>query len=230
MPRPGRSGVSDAMRRFGPIVGGRADVKDDGTDDLSSKVGSRDPAASVMRVVPIEELRPPPYSVRRQLGPRSAAYRRLRESLEQFGLVLPLVWNESSGHVIDGSLRLRLLREGNVRAVAVSAVCLSPAAEKALHVLLNNPEVQSRFDRLRLRRLLEELAGSGALPLTGFGHAVLRELEYVPAVLPGKQDKSAPVEVGFVVAAEQWEALRPRLDELVRQFDLRVHVRAASPG
>ncbi len=230
MPRPRQCRVSDAVRRFGPAVEGGADRKDDDADDPGGRVSCGGPAAIVTRVVPIEELRPPPYSVRRQLGPRSAAYRRLRESLERFGLVLPLVWNESSGHVIDGSLRLGLLREQGVRAVPVAAVRLPAAAEKALHVLLNNPEVQGRFDRQRLRRLLEELAEGGALPRTGFGPAVLRELEYRPAASPVEQSGPAALQVNFAVAAEQWEALRSRLDELVRQFDLRVHVWPAGGG
>src|SRR5436853_5679906 len=99
-----------------------------------------------IRVLPLAELRPAPYNPRRRLRPGSPAWRKLEASLREFGLVEPLVWNETSGHVVGGHARLRILREMGVTEVPVSVVRLGPEREKALNIVLNNREAQGRFD------------------------------------------------------------------------------------
>src|SRR5438128_7939752 len=141
---------------------------------------SAGPALEV-RVLPIEELQPAPYNPRRRLRPGEPAYRKLEASLREFGLVEPLVWNESSGHVVGGHARLEILRALGVTAVPVSVVRLSPAREKALNVVLNNREAQARFDPDRLAELLAELEDLPELELTGFDEAALAALRLEPA-------------------------------------------------
>ena len=41
----------------------------------------------------ISELHPAPYNPRVQLEPGDARYRKLKHSIERFGLVEPLLWN-----------------------------------------------------------------------------------------------------------------------------------------
>src|SRR6478609_3607514 len=126
-----------------------------------------------IRVLPLASLVPAPYNPRRVLSPKSAAYRKLKASLTEFGLVEPLVWNELSGHVVGGHARLSILRELGVTAVPVSVVRLSEAREKALNVLLNNQEAQGRYDPAKLADLLSELQGTPELTLTGFDERTL---------------------------------------------------------
>src|SRR5215471_18690562 len=121
-----------------------------------------------IRTLPIAELKPAPYNPRRVLAPQSAAYRKLKASLAEFGLVEPLVWNELTGHVVGGHARLRILKELGVAAVPVSVVRLSEAREKALNVVLNNQEAQGRFDPAKLAELLSGLTGLPELELSGF--------------------------------------------------------------
>src|SRR5213593_2937992 len=121
-----------------------------------------------LRLLPIDQLVPAPYNPRKVLKPGSPAYRKLRASLEEFGLVEPLVWNELTGRVVGGHARLRILRELGVAEVPVSVVRLDEAREKALNVVLNNQEAQGRYDPARLAELLEELQALPELALTGF--------------------------------------------------------------
>src|SRR3954466_4983188 len=93
-----------------------------------------------LRTLPIADLQPAPYNPRRSLSPKSPAYRKLVASLTEFGLVEPLVWNELTGHVVGGHMRLRVLRELDTTEVPVSVVRLDDAREKALNVVLNNQE------------------------------------------------------------------------------------------
>jgi len=181
-----------------------------------------------VRVIPISELKPAPYNPRRALAPRSPAYRKLRASVVAFGLVEPLVWNERTGHVVGGHARLRVLAELGVTEVPVSVVRLSDAREKALNVVLNNQEAQSRYDPAKLADVLTELEPLPELALTGFDGGTLRALRFEPAELgqlPDARAESDRVEVTLVTDEATYPALAPELDKLIGDFELVAHVR-----
>ena len=90
-------------------------------------------SALEIRVLPVASLIPAPYNPRRDLSPNSPAYRKLAASLREFGLVEPLVWNEVTGHVVGGHMRLRILKEMGVAEVPVSVVRLSPERDVLAH-------------------------------------------------------------------------------------------------
>jgi ParB-like chromosome segregation protein Spo0J len=178
-----------------------------------------------LRTMPIAELQPAPYNPRRRLRATEPAYRKLAASLREFGLVEPLVWNEVTGHVVGGHLRLEILKEMGVTEVPVSVVRLSPAREKALNVVLNNREAQGRFDTEKLADLLEELEDVEELELTGFDSGDLAALRLEPLGEPIEEEPANRVEVTLVIDAATYERLSPRLDELIGEFDLVSHVR-----
>ena len=83
-----------------------------------------------LRVLPLSHLKPAPYNPRRVLDPDSPAYRKLRASLAEFGLVEPLVWTELTGlpPELEGGPELELT---GFDARAVAALRLEPAAAVA---------------------------------------------------------------------------------------------------
>ena len=178
-----------------------------------------------VRVLPIEQLTPAPYNPRKVLKPADPAYRKLRASLEEFGLVEPLVWNELTGRVVGGHARLRILKELGVAAVPVSVVRLTEAKEKALNVVLNNHEAQGRYDAALLAALLEELRDLRAIESTGFDASAIAAFQLRPVEGPPDEPAAGRVEVVLVADAATFAELRPRLDELVREFDLEAHVK-----
>ncbi|MBO0699272.1 MAG: ParB N-terminal domain-containing protein [Zavarzinella sp.] len=179
-----------------------------------------------VRALPIDRLVPAPYNPRRVLKPTDRAYRKLEASLRAFGLVEPLVWNERTGHVVGGHARLRILKAMGVTEVPVSVVNLSDAQEKALNVVLNNQEAQSRYDPDRLADLLEELEDLPEREQTGFDPDALPSLRLEPvAELPPVEEDPDRVTVTLEMADETFARISPRLDELVREFDLTGHVR-----
>lgn len=178
-----------------------------------------------LRLLPVSQLVPAPYNPRRPISLDSPAARKLARSLREFGLVEPLVWNETTGHLVGGHLRLRLLKEMGVAEVPVSVVRLSPEREKALNVILNNREAQGRFDPTALRDLLEDLAELPELELTGFDKADLKSLRLEP-----REDWSLPpvtdsVEITLEIPRAQLEPVQRAIDEIVRRFDLVCHLR-----
>lgn len=179
-----------------------------------------------VRVLPIDQLQPAAYNPRRTLKPTSRAYKKLRKSIEEFGLVEPLIWNELTGRVVGGHARLAILKDLGVTEVPVSVVRLDELREKALNVVLNNQEAQSRYDPKLLRDLLAELQPVAELELTGFDEAMIESLKLEPVELPPEEDAAADrVEITLVTDAATYEKLAPKLDGLIGRFDLVSHVR-----
>ena len=121
-----------------------------------------------IRKIPIGRINPAPYNPRRDLKPDDAQYQHLVSSMDEFGYVAPLVWNERTGHLVGGHQRFKvLLAQGNLE-IDVSVVNLSLNQEKALNIALN--KVAGDWDDDKLASLLAELT---AIPefdveVTGF--------------------------------------------------------------
>ena len=179
-----------------------------------------------LRTLPIERLQPAAYNPRKILKPTDKAYRKLEQSLREFGLVEPLVWNERTGHVVGGHARLAILKAMGMAGVPVSVVHLSDAREKALNVVLNNQEAQSRYDPSRLADLLDDLDDLPELEMTGFDPGNLPPLRLEPLEdLPPLEEVGDRVTVTLEMPGETFDRLALELDELVSQFDLTSHVR-----
>jgi ParB-like chromosome segregation protein Spo0J len=178
-----------------------------------------------VRVLPIADLKPARYNPRLVLKPTDRRYKKLAASLREFGLVEPLVWNEPTGHVVGGHARLAILRELGVAEVPVSVVRLTPERERALNIVLNNLEAQSRYDPAKLADLLTELADLPELELTGFDDQDLASLKMEPVADLPAETEADQVEVTLATDPATFERLAPRLDALVVEFDLACHVR-----
>src|SRR5258706_4354935 len=121
-----------------------------------------------MEKVLIEELKPADYNQRQDLKPGDAAYEKLVRSMEEYGYVQPLVWNKTTGNLVGGHQRLKILIAQSMTEVDVVVVELTPEKEKALNLALN--KIQGDWDELKLAKLLDELITlpDFELGLTGF--------------------------------------------------------------
>ena len=185
-----------------------------------------------LRTVSVTQLQPAPYNPRVPLEPGSPAYRRLERSLREFSLVQPIVWNEQTGHIVAGHQRLEILKRQGVQEIDVAVVSLPLEREKALNVTLNNSLVGSDWDPTKLMDLVGELS---ELPdfdetLTGFDEADIRALIMTPtpdfaAEQTDDANKDQLVRVSIDISPDYWESVRPNLDQLLAQHNLRAHIR-----
>lgn len=161
-----------------------------------------------IRSVPLSALRSAPYNPRR-ISP--AAFKALTASLERFGYVEPIVWNQRSGFVIGGHQRLKVLRRQKRREVPVVVVDLDDPDEKALNVALNSPTLAGEFTS-DLTALLDEIAASRA---TLYADLRLDELRaQIPVNRPttGDVDEIPPVPKSPITKpGEIWTLGRHRL-------------------
>jgi ParB-like chromosome segregation protein Spo0J len=181
-------------------------------------------SALEIRAMPVDQLQAAGYNPRRMTAKAAA---KLRASLESFGLVEPLIWNRRTGRLVGGHQRLAILKSLGVSEVPVSVVDLSEEREKALNVVLNNPEAQGRYEPGKLAELLHDLEDLPELDATGFDARTLSHLEYEPAPLEeiGETDD---VEITLTMTDAVYETVSGPLDALVRQYDLTTHLKRAS--
>ena len=182
--------------------------------------------------VSIDRLQPAPYNPRVSLKPGMPAYERLARSLKEFDLVQPIVWNETTGHVVSGHQRLEILRNQGIREIDVVVVSLILEREKALNVALNNSQIGGDWDPAKLVDLIAEL---DALPdfdatLTGFDADDLRDLILAPdpEFIPDPEESDPFFRVTLEIPPDQWDDVRVDLDQLIDLHSLRAHI--TEPG
>lgn len=103
--------------------------------------------------MPLDDLTPADYNPRR-ITPQ--ARKALRDSVARFGLVQELVWNRRTRRLVGGHQRLDVLHSLGLKDAPVAVVDLGPDEERALNLVLNNPEAQGMFTR-SAAAMVEEL-------------------------------------------------------------------------
>lgn len=89
-----------------------------------------------------------------------AAYKSLETGIKKFGLVMPLVVNETTGHLVSGHQRLDVLDSQTKTLdywLDVAMIEQPEKEEKALNVFLNNELAQGHFDEETLAAVLKDI-------------------------------------------------------------------------
>jgi len=73
------------------------------------------------------------YNPRKDLKPGDAEYDKLKRSIEQFGYVEPVIWNKTTGRIVGGHQRLKVLIDMGITEVECVVVELTETKEKALN-------------------------------------------------------------------------------------------------
>ncbi|URJ36589.1 ParB N-terminal domain-containing protein [Paenibacillus polymyxa] len=129
-----------------------------------------------IRVLPIEQINAAAYNPRIDLQPGDVEYEKLKRSIEQFGYIDPIVWNERTGNMVGGHQRHKIMvNELGHMELAVSVVNLDDHQERLLNIALN--KVSGRWDDEALTQLLTELQEAGEdISLSGFDDVDLKQM------------------------------------------------------
>ena len=115
----------------------------------------------------LSELNPAPYNPRKDLQPYDEEYEKLKRSVQEFGYVEPIIWNERTGYVVGGHQRLKVLRQLGETEIDCVVVDLPSDREAALNVALN--KIGNDWDDEKLKDLLSGLQNTEIdVTLTGF--------------------------------------------------------------
>jgi len=123
----------------------------------------------------IDDLIPADYNPRKDLKPGDKEYEKLRRSIQEFGYVDTVIWNEHTGNIVGGHQRLKVMKELGFQEVTVSVVDLDEQKEKALNIALN--KIEGDWDKGLLKDLLQDIdTGDFDMSLTGFDNDELEKL------------------------------------------------------
>ena len=123
----------------------------------------------------VTNLLPADYNPRKDLKPGDAEYEKLKRSLEQFGYVEPVIWNKTTGRVVGGHQRLKVLIDMGITEVECVVVDMPEDKEKALNIALN--KISGDWDKDKLALVIADLQGSDFdVSLTGFDPAEIDDL------------------------------------------------------
>ena len=82
----------------------------------------------------ISDLIPAPYNPRQSTAKQE---KHLKESLEKFGLVEPIIFNKQTGYIVGGHFRVRELKKLGIKEIECVIVDLNEEDEKELNIRLN---------------------------------------------------------------------------------------------
>lgn len=129
-----------------------------------------------IRVISIDRINAAAYNPREDLQPGDSEYEKLRRSIEEFGYIDPIIWNEKTGNMVGGHQRYKILvNEQRKTELVVSVVNLDETQERLLNLALN--KVSGKWDDEALADLISDLQAAGAdISLTGFEGKELERL------------------------------------------------------
>jgi len=151
-----------------------------------------------IELISVSQIKPAKYNPRKDLQPGDPEYEKIKRSINEFGLVEPLIWNKRTGNLVGGHQRLKVLIEQGIDEVECSIVDLDSKAEKALNIAVN--KIGGEWDIPKLAELINGIDSDGFdVKITGFDQ---NEIDKLMASLspidlgddePGDDKKSASV-------------------------------------
>jgi hypothetical protein len=112
----------------------------------------------------LEELVPADYNPRKDLQEADKEYQDIKNGIQNFGLVVPLIMNKRTGNLVNGHQRLKVLKDLGYTEVEVSIVDMDETKEKALNLALSR--IDGDFDGKALTNVLAEVRAAGIDPVT----------------------------------------------------------------
>lgn len=162
-----------------------------------------------VRVMPLTDLKDHPQNPRTI---NESALRGLISSIEEFGLIEPIIWNQRTGHIVGGHQRKKALEAAGYTEAQVIVVDFDEGKEMLANISLNNPHIQGEYTDgviglidqqmenylgraadLKLIDLRDELAppepmGGELKPEVQFTEEIFEEQNYVVLTFKNKAD------------------------------------------
>lgn len=124
-----------------------------------------------------------------------AAAKRLRASIERWGLVQEIVVNKRNNRIVGGNQRVKALIAAGETTAPVAWVDLEDDEEMSLSLALNSPELAGEYDQARIRQAVAKAAASEDFALVD----LIKQTEILPpAIDPHEPDDVAPLVIESV--------------------------------
>ena len=167
------------------------------------------------KVMRLADIKPAEYNPRVRLTEVDHEYKALKASIDEFGLVVPLIVNERTGTLVSGHQRLNVMLAEGVEETEVVIVDMEPEREKALCIALN--KISGQWDYGALADILEELRDSPVdILATGFSDDEIADL------LGGLQEEIGGGEAPDVESVGKKEDTKEGVPCIVGEYTFRI--------
>lgn len=127
------------------------------------------------KTMKLADIVPAEYNPRIALTEKDFEYQALKASIDEFGLVVPLIVNTRTGNLVSGHQRLNVMLKEGVEETEVVVIDLPLEKEKALCIAMN--KVSGQWDYGKLADIMEELQEADIdTTMTGFSDNEIAEL------------------------------------------------------
>lgn len=107
----------------------------------------------MLKIINVDKIKEAPYNPRVSLQEGDRDYNKIKKSIDTFGYVEPIVWNERTGNIVGGHQRFHILKNRGLQEIEVSVVNLKLKDEKQLNIALN--KIKGEWDYNKLEALLK---------------------------------------------------------------------------
>lgn len=121
----------------------------------------------------VADIKPANYNPRKSLKAGDAEYEKIKNSLEHFGYIEPIIINKRTGNIVGGHQRFTVIKDLGYTTVDVVEVDLDDKKEKALNVALN--KIKGSWDNNKLAKLISDMSQDN-IELTGFNEIEVTSL------------------------------------------------------
>lgn len=127
----------------------------------------------------VEDVKPNPKNPRIDLKPGMPLYEKLKDSIEKFEYVDPIIWNKTTGMIVSGHQRLQVMKDlaeakgEKFETVDVMQVEMTEAEQNTFMVAVN--KITGLWDTEKLKALFEELSEED-LSYTGYDDFEIKAL------------------------------------------------------
>lgn len=106
--------------------------------------------------ISVDKINPAAYNPRKDLKPGDAEYEHIKNSIDTFGYIDPIIWNKRTGNIVGGHQRFKILKAQGVKEIECVVVDYDETTEKAANASLN--KAQGDWDMTKLDALLADLS------------------------------------------------------------------------
>ena len=127
-----------------------------------------------LKKVKIGDLKIATYNPRKELTEKDKEYQKIKNSIEEFGYVAPIIVNEDMT-VISGHQRIKVLKDLQYKEIECIVVKFDKNKEKLLNIALN--KISGEWDFQKLESIFNELEKDNIdLSITGFEEKEINKL------------------------------------------------------
>lgn len=161
-------------------------------------------------------MKPAKYNPRKNLKPEDVEYQQIKNSIDEFGFIQPIVWNERTGNIISGHQRVNILKAEGYEEIDTVVVDFDEEKEKLANISMN--KITGQWSVVKLRDVLEDLDKKFSLEKFGFHEEIKK-----------KQDaqNSKGLEEMEIKAFEHWDYVVFVFDNsidflnIINEFDIK---------